>query len=328
MTFAWGEQFSMEEKDAYFAERKQEVAGLFAKLDEALTNLGSAGHFQHYLKQMARFHEYSTRNTMLIGIQDPEATRVASFSTWKALGRSVNRGEKGIRILAPVVSNRRRKAAVIDPQTGLYVRESDGSVREEETNARVLGFKPVSVFDVRQTSGEPVPEPLTTLTGDVPKYEELFQALVEASGVRVGHSQLPEGMYGLCEANSKCILLTHGMSQAQEFKTFLHEIAHCHLHSSDQAEDLPRPDREIQAEAAAFVVAAHFGIDTSDYSVGYIDSWGKAGSGGKMRAALEPVSRFAGALISATERILGIEPLSELARSRQAARSRTVRRER
>lgn len=261
-------------------ERKAEVETLCAQLESALEGLRETDTYKKYLTSMARFHNYSYKNTLLIVEQSPDASLVAGFTTWKSLGRHVKKGEKGIRILAPIVAGGKKKD-------------------EEKDEKRVIGYKSVAVFDVSQTDGDELPDVVHELTGDVEGYQKMFDAIVSASGVRVARGPLPGSACGMCDTRLGVVSLRDDLSEAQSIKTLIHEVAHYRLHPPMSAES--RASREVQAESIAYVVAAHFGLDTSDYTLGYLDGWMENQSNDALKESLDIIAKAAGALIGEIE---------------------------
>lgn len=211
---------------------------------------------------MSRFHRYSANNSLLIAMQMPNATAVASYTDWKRkFGRQVRKGECGIRILAP--ARYRRK-----------VEDEDG---DEAVVERLACFRLAGTFDVSQTDGEPLPQIAELLDGSVERYGQVMGAIEEAAPAPVGFEEMPASVNGFFSRAERRIAIRPGMSQAQTVKTAIHELAHSRMHDFDGAtspEDPPdRGTREVQAESVAFVVARHYGLDTGSYNFGYVASW-------------------------------------------------------
>lgn len=236
---------------------------LLAQLSEGVTALATSSSWERYLACQARFHRYSPGNTVLILTQCPEATRVASFRTWQQLHRSVRRGEKAIWILAPVLE--RRSTA-------------DGGTETE----RVRGFRPVPVFDLSQTDGEPLPEICTRLHDDDPvgHYDRLV-AVADAVGFSVVDHSFRTGVNGDCAHDRRRLRVERDLAGAQRVKTLAHELAHALLHEEFES----RPVAELEAESVAFCVCATLGIDASAYSFGYLAAW--AGGGEEATRAIQ-----------------------------------------
>lgn len=275
---------------------------LFEKLDDGIRALRDSDEYRKYMLALSRFREYSFRNTMLIRQQCPDASLVASFSVWKSLGRHVKKGEKSIRILAPIIRREKRSVPHVDPQTGLYDRTNEGNVRTEERDVHIAGFRAVSVFDISQTEGEPLPDIVHPLEGSFEDYEKLSAAIAQAAGVSVTYGKVPDGASGLIDTLLGTVTLQPGLSERQELKTLIHEAAHYRMHPPGCT--LPREVREVQAESMAFVVSAYFGLDTSDYSFGYVDGWATGASDDQLRTTVDFVARSAATFIGDVEQCL------------------------
>lgn len=260
-------------------------------LEEGVRNVFDGPQYRNYLRVMSRFHRYSVNNTLLIFMQCPEATRVAGFHAWQNdFGRHVIRGEKGIRILAPV----REKV--------ISVKENEPQLSKEEM--RITGYRPVTVFDISQTEGKPLPQsPVQLLDGGLP--DPLFiEALLLASPVPVRFRELSGGINGCYRPVEKDIAIRSGLPPAQTAKTMLHEIAHAILHADNASSSrLDRMKREIEAESVAYAVSSYYGIDTSKYSFGYIASWSKDKDVSMLRQSLHAIRVAADRLITTIELI-------------------------
>lgn len=295
-SLAWKQNFTDEEKANYKAASEAEVRRLCGQLTEGLDELRHSNKYKEYLKAMSRFPQYSYRNVMLIAQQNPRATLVNSFTGWNSLGRKVNKGEKGLRILAPLIYKGKSSVQSVDMVPGL----------SDANRPQILaGFKATSVFDISQTSGRPLPELASVLTGDGPD-PAISRALERVAGVQVVRQPLPVGVNGRWEADKQRIVLSDSLSPAHALKTLVHEIAHLRLHPPGC--DIRRPCREVQAESIAFVVCAHFGLDTSEYSIGYVDSWCSA-TDQELYKSLGTIQREAATIIHMTEKELGREML-------------------
>jgi len=237
--------------------RKEEV---LTSLTDGIAALTSSSRWETWLRAQSRFHHYSFNNVILIQIQDPDATRVAGFHTWKALGRSVRKGEKAIWILAPMT----RKVAADDAE------QAD----ETKPGARVLsGFKPVPVFDIRQTDGEPLPEVCSRLQGDEPGVYTQLIAVAHSIGYTVEEDYLT-GANGDCSFTERRIRVEVRNDARQQVKTLAHELAHAMLHEDFDS----RPLAELEAESVAFIVMSTLGVNSEEYSFGYCASWARGGA--------------------------------------------------
>lgn len=242
------------------------VKELTTKLDKGVEEILTSDRYTAYLKQMSKFHNYSFRNSLLILLQNENATLVAGFKTWqKEFNRNVNKGEKGIQILAPCPYKVKKEVEFIN----------DKGEKEKKVEEIVIPkFRPVTVFDVSQTSGEELKQFAEELKGEYKNYKKLFEAIKECSSFNIifKDSIGIGGAKGLCSIKEKTITLKNNMSEIQTIKTLIHEVAHELLHSNKDR-NLSRNQEEIEAESIAFVVANYFEIDTSSYSFDYISSW-------------------------------------------------------
>ena len=256
------------------AERMKEITD---RLETGIQELFDSDRYKAYLTTMAKFHNYSFNNTLLIAMQGGQL--VAGFNKWKdTFHRTVKKGEKGIKILAPAPYKVKQKMEKLDEQ-GKPILDKDGKPLTEEKAVQIPAFKVVSVFDVSQTEGEPLPSiAVNELSGSVQDYQDFFKALEQASPVPIGFEDIEGGAHGYFHLLDNRIAIQEGMSQLQTIKTAIHEIAHAKLHAIDpnDPEQTNRPDsrtREVQAESVAYAVCQHYGLDTSEYSFGYVAGW-------------------------------------------------------
>jgi len=252
-------------------DRKAEVKAVYADLAEGVKALTSTEEWTRWLGFQSSFYKYSWGNTMLIAMQCPDATHVASFSTWKKLGRTVKKGlpngkygYKGIRILAP---NGYAK----------FTKEKENS-ETGETEKQEFGFmrfKTVSCFDISMTEGEPVPvsPKVERLKGDDDGLLGSLVAFAEAKGAKVTFTKLEGELNGRCWPKEKRIEINEALEPAQKAKTMAHEIGHMLMHHSIDREFISRDDKELEAESVAYVVCKHFGLETASYSFGYLACW-------------------------------------------------------
>jgi len=223
----------------------EKVKEITDKLEAGVAQMMNSDSFKNYLKVMARFHNYSLNNTILIALQDPKATLIAGYTAWqKNFGRQVMKGEKAIRILAPTPYKKKMEVAVIDPSTGQARMNPDGTKQTELKEVMVPAFKVVNVFDVRSTEGRPLPSiGVNELTGDVQQYEMFFEALKRSCPVPIAFEQIDSGAKGYYHTIDHRIALQEGMSQVQTIKTLIHEMTHQKLHSMDPKEMPPEEPR-------------------------------------------------------------------------------------
>ena len=289
------------------AEKLKEITD---RLEQGITELFDSERYKEYLRVMSKFHNYSFNNTLLIAMQKPDASLIAGFSAWKNnFGRNVMKGQKGIKILAPSPFKIKKELEKIDPQTGKAFIGKDGKPVTEEKEITIPAFKVVSVFDVSQTEGREIPDiAVNMLTGDVEHYKDVFAALEKTSPVPVGFEKIEGGAHGYYHLEDKRIALDEGMSELQTLKTLIHEIAHAKLHDIDlnaPLEDLEnRPDRrtrEVQAESIAYTVCQHYGLDTSDYSFGYVAGWSAGRDLAELKSSLETIRSTAAEIINSID---------------------------
>ena len=280
------------------------------RLEQGITELFESERYKEYLRVMSKFHNYSFNNTLLIAMQKPDASLVAGFSSWKNnFGRNVMKGEKGIKIIAPSPFTVKQEVEKTDPQTGKPVIGKDGKPVTEEKEIKVPAYKVVSVFDVSQTEGRELPDiAVNELTGDVDRFKDFFAALEQASPVPVGFEKIEGGAHGYYHLEEKRIAIDEGMSDLQTLKTAIHEIAHAKLHDIDlnapKEEQKPRVDRrtrEVEAESVAYTVCQHYGLDTSDYSFGYVAGWSSGKELTELRGSLETIRSTAAEMINAID---------------------------
>ena len=285
------------------AEKMKEITN---RLEQGIQDLFESDRFKEYLQVMSKFHNYSFNNTLLIAMQKPDATLIAGYNSWKNLfGRQVSRGAKGIKVIAPSPYKVKKEIDKIDPKTQKPMTDKNGKPVKEETEVTVPAFKVVSVFDVSQTEGKELPSiGVDELTGDVEQYADFFKATEQASPAPVGFEKIESGAKGYYSQTDKRIAINEGMSELQNLKTLIHEIAHAKLHDIDlnapAKEQADRPDRrtrEVQAESIAYAVCQHYGLDTSDYSFSYVAQWSSGRELAELKASLETIRSTASELI-------------------------------
>ena len=298
------------------AERMKEITD---RLETGIQELFESERYKAYLTTMSKFHSYSFNNTLLIAMQGGQL--VAGYNKWRDnFHRNVKKGEKAIKILAPAPFKAKKEVQKLDAQ-GRPVMGKDGKPVTEVQEIQVPAFKIVSVFDVSQTEGEPLPSiGVEELTGSVERYGEFFKALEQTSPVPIGFEDIPGGSHGYYHLTEKRIAIQAAMSELQTLKTAIHEIAHSKLHAIDPEapaiEQADRPDsrtREVQAESVAYAVCQHYGLDTSDYSFGYVAGWSSGKELKELKASLETIRATAHELITTID-----GHLAQLQKERQA----------
>ena len=298
---------------------KQKVQEITEKLEQGIKELFESEKYKTYLNTMSKFHNYSFNNTMLIAMQKPDATLVAGFKAWqKNFDRHVKKGEKGIRILAPAPYKIKEEQEKLDPVTGEIMLDKNGMPITEEVEIKIPAFRVVPVFDVSQTDGKELPDiGVNELSGSVEDYEDFMQALTEVSPVPITYEDIDGDAKGYFHTTDHRIAIQEGMSQSQTVKTAIHEVAHAKLHDRERNQDIDafldkdRNTKEVEAESVAYTVCQHFGIDTSDYSFGYIAGWSSDRDMKELKSSLDTIRK------TASELITGIEDrLAELQKDR------------
>ena len=304
-------EYTPEERAAYNAQKQAEMDEMIERIDEGVKAVFQSEKYKEYLKFASKFTDYSARNTLLINLQRPDATLVAAYGKWKQLGRQVERGQTGIEILAPVAYKTNQVLETERPavdEFGNQLYNPDGTEKMETVEKPMTGlaFKKVYVFDVSQTSGKELPDPVIELTGDIDsaRKEAVFAALKKVTGIDIEFKDIKGGAKGYYSATNNEIVIKSGMSDAQTLKTAFHEAAHNLLH--DPAKDIvtnksPRNEKEVQAESVAFMVAERFGIDTSEYSFPYIASWSDGKQLEHLKSALQEIQEPAKKISSEIE---------------------------
>ena len=298
---------------------KQKVQEITEKLEQGMKELFESEKYKTYLNTMSKFHNYSFNNTMLIAMQKPDATLVAGFKAWqKNFDRHVKKGEKGICILAPAPYKIKEEQEKLDPVTGEIMLDKSGMPITEEVEIKIPAFRVVPVFDVSQTDGKELPDiGVNELSGSVEDYEDFMQALTEVSPVPITYEDIEREAKGYFHTTDHRIAIQEGMSQSQTVKTAIHEVAHAKLHDRERNQDIDevlnkdRNTKEVEAESVAYTVCQHFGIDTSDYSFGYIAGWSSDRDMKELKSSLDTIRKIASELITGIE-----DRLAELQKDR------------
>ena len=292
---------------------KERLKDIIDSIERGIQDLFQSDKYAEYLKTMSRFHTYSVNNTMLIYMQKPDATLVAGFNKWRdQFGRNVMKGEKGIKIIAPTPFKKKIEQEKRDPDTNLPMLDENGKVIVEEKEIKIQMYKPVTVFDVSQTEGKPLPQLASDLSGNVQNYEVFMEALRRSSPVPIEIIPIRDGLDGYFSLDEQKIVIREGMSEVQTVSAVLHEIAHSKLHNyvinqeaaaagDDNAEQTKPKDRntkEVEAESISFSVCAYYGIATGENSFGYISAWSKDKELQELRSSLETINKASSELIS------------------------------
>ena len=284
----------------------QQVREITDKLEQGLKELFESERFKEYLKTMSKFYNYSFNNTLLIAMQKPDATLIAGYTAWQRnFDRHVMKGEKGIKILAPAPYKVQEEREKLDPATQKPVLDKDGKPVTETVEVTRPAFKVVSVFDVSQTDGKALPDiAVDELTGSVENYAAFFDALKELSPVPIAFENITDGAKGYFSHVENRIAIQEGMSEIQTIKTAIHEIAHAKLHAVTPGEKVAPEDKkdrrtkEVEAESVAYTVCQRYGIETSDYSFGYIAGWSSDKETKELKGSLETIRKTAAEMIT------------------------------
>ena len=301
----------------------EKIKEITDRLETGIQELFNSETYKSWLRTMSRFHNYSLNNTMLIHYQKPDASLVASYLSWQRnFGRQVNKGERGIRILAPAPYKKKIETAKMDPVTGEAMKNPDGSSVKDVKEVLVPSFKVVNVFDVSQTEGKELPTlGIDELTGSVQGYADFMEALKRSCPVPVQFENIAGGAKGYFHTMENRIALQKDMSEAQTVKTLIHEMAHQKLHSlqekpENHGERMSRNRKEVEAESVAFTVSCRYGIDTSDYSFGYIAGWSEGKDTKELRESLDRIRKAADEMITDID-----SRLEEIAKEREPVKS-------
>ena len=304
---------------ALTADRKDRIKAITDKLEAGIAALFQSETYKAYLSTMAKFHNYSLNNTLLIAMQKPDATLVAGYQAWqKQHQRHVKKGEKGIQIIAPSPYKAKKEREVLDPGTGRPKLDAQGKPVTEIVEVEYPAFRVATVFDVSQTEGKELPSlGVSELSGKVDGYSQLLTALKETCPVPIGFEQIGSGAKGYYHTTEQRIALQEGMSEMQTVKTLIHEMAHQMLHSHEKekprAERLTARSKEVEAESVAYTVCQHFGIDTSDYSFGYIAGWSSGKETAELKESLGKIRDAASEMITDIEaKLAEMEKAQEL----------------
>ena len=297
----------------------EKVKEITARLEQGVQAIFDSDRYKEFLTAMSKFHDYSLNNTILIAMQG--GNLVMGFRQWeKEFDRHVKKGEKGIKIFAPAPYKVKKLVDKIDPETRKPMLDREGKVVKEETEITVPAFKVITVFDISQTEGKEFPDlSVKPLLADVEQYEDFFAALEKASPVPIAFEQITNGANGYFSLTDKRIAIKEGVSELQAVKTAIHEIAHAKLHDVDlnappeEQNRVDRHTREVEAESVAYTVCQHFGLDTSDYSFGYVAGWSSGKEMTELKASLETIQATAKELITEIE-----GHFTELQQQRQA----------
>ena len=286
----------------------EKVKEITARLEQGVQAIFDSDRYKEFLTAMSKFHDYSLNNTILIAMQG--GNLVMGFRQWeKEFDRHVKKGEKGIKIFAPAPYKVKKLVDKIDPETRKPMLDREGKVVKEEKEITVPAFKVITVFDISQTEGKEFPDlSVKPLLADVEQYEDFFAALEKASPVPIAFEQITNGANGYFSLTDKRIAIKEGVSELQAVKTAIHEIAHAKLHDIDlnapkdeQQPHIDRRTREVEAESVAYTVCQHYGLDTSDYSFGYVAGWSSGRELSELKSSLETIRSAAAEIINSID---------------------------
>ncbi len=296
---------------------KERLKEITDSIETGIMELFESDKYKSYLQTMSRFHKYSLNNTLLISMQKPDATLVAGFNKWRdGFSRFVKKGEKGIKIIAPTPYKIKEEREKLDPQTKAPILDAGGKVQTEEVEIQIPMFRVVSVFDVSQTEGEPLPTLASDLSGNVEQFDAFIEAIKRTAPVPIEIKPLPEDTDGYYHTEDKRIAIREGMSEIQTVSAAIHEVAHSLLHNREMEKELqaqqaenPKPMKpksrnteEVEAESISFAVCNYFGIQTAENSLGYIAAWSKGKELAELRASLETINKTSSELISGIDK--------------------------
>lgn len=291
--------------------KNDSVKEITDKLEQGLKELFDSEKFKAYLNTMSKFHNYSFNNTLLIAMQKPDATLVAGFQSWqKNFERHVNKGEKGIKIMAPSPYKKKQEMEVIDPKTQRPVMGDDGKPKTEEVEITIPAFRPVTVFDVSQTTGKVIPSlGADELRFSVEGFEDFMKAMERVAPVPIEYMNISSGAKGYFSPSEQKIAIQKDMGESQTVKTAVHETAHSLLHDKDNVrvegiedgDKKTRSTKEVEAESVAYTVCQHFGIDTSDYSFAYVAGWSSGKEMPELKESMDTIRKTASQLITGIE---------------------------
>lgn len=287
-------------------DRQEVLKDLTEQLEKSIQDFMESEKYKAFLSSMAKFQNYSLNNQILIAVQKPDSTLCAGYTTWQKQNRYVKKGEKGIRIICPSPYKKEYLKDVIDKTTGKPELLSDGRTKQEIVQKVIPFFKVGYVYDISQTEGQPLPEIADILEGDLDEgLKSLKEAMLQASPVPVCFQPIDGETNGFYSPAAGEIVVDSTLSEKQSLKTLIHETAHALLHNPEASSSQPtRETKEVEAESVAYVVCQYFGLDTSDYSFGYIAGWSSGKGTPELKASLENIRNTSNEIISNMEQIL------------------------
>ena len=296
--------------------QKEKIKELTDMLERGVKDVFQSDQYKKWLDTCAKFHTYSINNQILIGAQMPSASMIAGYTTWKSMSRYVKRKETGLRILCPAPLRKRELVDEKDPITGQVRLDSAGNPKKVVSEVLIPRYKIGYVWDISQTEGKELPTLVTALDGSVNGYNLMKEALEKVSPVPISVEPIQGSANGFYHLEDKRIVVKEGMSEQQTIKTMIHEITHSALHDPDldpESRTAPRAEKEIQAESVAYVVCQYYGIDSSQYSFGYVGSWSEGKDLSQLKKSMETIRRTAGDLIDRIDKELYPEKIKDKA---------------
>lgn len=305
-------------------QKKKELQDTLEMLEKGVKEVFESDKFREYLDTMSKFHNYSPKNILWIQMQKPDATKIAGMKAWNKLGRKVIKGQKSLKVLAPFKHKKEVEMDKLNPKTGKPILDKGGKAVKEKQTLEWISYRAVPVFDISQTDGKELPRLVEELQGNVNDYEYMKDSLIEVAKIPVEFENIQGGSKGYYHLTENRIAIKEGMSEKQTIKTMMHEVTHSRLHSIDSQKNIKditgRNVKEIEAESTAYVVSKHFGIDTSDYSFGYVASWSEDKELKELEASLKTIQKEANGIISEVE-----EKLEEkLSRDREEVKEKEI----
>lgn len=315
--------------------QKEKLQEITERLEKGVKDIFASDKYKEYLSVMSKFHHYSFRNMLLILFQKPDASMIAGYGAWqKNFKRQVRKGEKGIKIIAPAPYKVQKETAMLDQKTKQPVFGADGKPVMQTIDITIPAYKVTTVFDISQTDGEPLPQlGVDKLQGSVDNYKNFYAALEKVSPVLIGFEQIESGANGYFSSAEQRIAVQENMSELQTLKTLIHEVAHAKLHNitPDEVKDLPpeerkdRQTKEVEAESIAYTVCMHYGLDTSDYTFGYVAGWSSTKELPELNASLSVIQKTANEIISGIdEHLAKLEKAKEVLNEKSTPENKTA----
>ena len=295
-------------REEYIKKKEAEKSEIIQKLEDGVKAVFSSEKYKDFLSAYGRFHDYSINNTILILMQNPAATHVASFRTWKALGRYPKKGSKAIKVLVPIPYKYEKE-----------VEAENGEIETKEYQG--TSFRIGSVFDIANTDGRELPSLVCELTENSEDIKRAIDTIIQTADVPVYFDKSIKGdAKGYYHIEDKYIAIRPEMSDSQTFKTLIHELVHSKYHGKD--DNYSMNERELQAESVAHIVCSRYGIDSSKYSFGYLAAYSKDKSIKELKDSLGIIQRFSDDIIKSIDKSLGIKSIEEIAKKRQKNKER------